>query len=121
MDEQPYLSLYLRANTIYIFRSAIKILDYPPYIRFLISQDGTQLLLERYDRKSLTSFKIPKNFDSSSHGIRVVSKKFCMILASIQNWDPQKSYRVPGKVFPASKVIRFDLSQADIIADFVSL
>lgn len=111
-SEITYISFYLRSNTIRIFKKTIRGLGMPKFIRFRVNPEGTSMLLEEYDRITLTSFRIPKNIDEVEGSMEVHSKAFSRLMAFKQGWDVERSYRIPGKVIKHQKVAVFDLTQA---------
>lgn len=115
--ETTYISFYLKSNTIRIFKKTIRGLGMPKFIRFRVNPEGTSMLLEEFDRITLTSFRIPKNIDDIDGSMEVHSKPFSRIMAFKQGWDVEKSYRIPGKVIKHQKVAVFDLTQAVQISE----
>lgn len=116
MKVETKISVYLASNTIRIFKSTIRFLDTPKYIRFRVNDDGTSMLVEPYDKKSFISFKIPKNIFDSKGSMEVHSKAFCRLLASMVNWDTDYSYRITGRLINKPKKLAiFDLTSAEVI------
>lgn len=111
-SETAYITFYLYSNAIRIFKKTIRGLSSPKFIRFRVNPDGTSMLLEEYDRITLTSFRIPKNIEDTDGNMTVYSKAFCRLMAYKQGWNVEKSYRVPGKVMQHQKVVVFDLTKA---------
>lgn len=111
-SDTTYISFYLRSNTMRIFKKTIRGLGIPQFFRFRVSPTGTSMLLEEFDRITLTSFRVPKNIEEVEGSLEVHSKPFCRLMAHMQGWDISKSYRVPGRVFKAQNVVVFDLTQA---------
>lgn len=72
------------------------------------------MIMEKYGKKTQTSFHVPYN--NTNYGMRIHSKRFCTGLAMAQGWDCSKSYRVPGKVMYSNEMIVFDLSHATEIS-----
>lgn len=111
-SDTTYISFYLKSNTIRIFKKAIRGLGLPQFIRFRVNSEGTSMVLEKYDRITLTSFRIPKNIEDVDGSMDVHSKPFCRLMAFKLGWDVEKSYRIPGRVIQHQKVVVFDLTQA---------
>lgn len=116
-NETTCISFYLKSNTIRIFKKTIYRLGMPGFIRFRVNKEGTSMLIEEYDRITLTSFRIPKNIDDLEGSMEVHSKPFSRLMAYKQEWNTEKSYRIPGKVIKHQRVAVFDLSQAVQITD----
>ena len=111
-NDTTYISFYLKSNTIRIFKKTIRGLGVPKFIRFRVNPEGTSMLLEEFDRITLTSFRIPKNIEEVDGSMEVHSKPFSRLMAFKQGWDVDKSYRIPGRVIKHQKVAVFDLTQA---------
>ena len=116
MGVHAKLSVYVASNTIRIFKSTIKFLDVPKYIRFRVNDAGTSMMVEPYDKKTFISFKVPKNLFDTDKSMEVHSKAFCQLLASMMNWRTDCSYRLKGiLVNKHKKVAIFDLTSAEVI------
>ena len=107
-----YISIDLNYDTLRIFKSAIKEMNTPKYVRLLIHEDGKSIMLEPYDRKTLTSFKVPKQLYDERSSMRIYSKKLCEIIAHLCGWNSNQTYRVPGKLFKKQGIVLFDLTKA---------
>lgn len=117
MSDIPYVSAYLGSNTLRIFRSAVREIGVPKYVRFRVHDSGKSMIMERYDKKTQRSFRVPKDLMENDRSMRVHSKSFCYALAQAQNWDVHKSYRIPGAVLIPGKIVVFDLTSAEEISD----
>ena len=113
-DTVTYISFYLARGEMHVYHSAIKALGTPKCVQFKVHVDGTSMLMEPSDRKTFTSFRVPKLKDTGDAGrVRIYSKAFTHILAARQHWDPARSYRIPGRLLPGQKIAVFDLTQAE--------
>lgn len=116
MAEAGYLSFYLSTDTVYVFRGVLQRIGCPAYVRFLVNPDTMQLVMEPYHQKEFTSFRVPKGLykepTESPAGFRVRSRAFCRLLAARLSWDADKSYRIPGVVYPNRAIAHFDLFKA---------
>lgn len=112
-----YMSFYLRSDTFRVFTGALRVLDAPKYVRFLVNPDTLKMAMIEYDQKEFTSFKVSKKilYDSRRNCLSIRSKKFCVLIADRMKWDRSKSYRVEGKIYPDQKVVVYDLSSAKAI------
>lgn len=117
MAMSTYLSLYGKCGKIHVFKSSLRALGYPRFIRFRLNPDG-RILLEPHDRISLTSFRVPKRIDgveaeqmevSTTALIRAVFREF--------NFDLSKSYRLEGKLYEEQRVAIFNIASATLIGD----
>ncbi len=71
------------------------------------------MLMEPSDKKTFTSFRVPKLKNPDGVGrVRIYCKAFTHILAARQHWDNVRSYRIPGKLLPGMKIAVFNLTQA---------
>jgi len=80
------------------------------------------MAMEAYDKKELTSFKVPQKLFSDSKGtsMRIHSKRLCSLLAMRMGWNVTKSYRIPGDIFLKHQMVIFDLSKAVVLNEKVS-
>lgn len=116
MKVETKISFYLANSTIRIFKSTIRFMEEPKYIRFRVSEDRRSMILEPYHKKTFTSFKIPKNLFEYGGSMQVHSKAFCDLLAAQLNWDTDCSYRiVGGLIHKPKKMAIFDLTSAEVI------
>ena len=115
MSNQTYISFYLKSNTIRVFKSSIKAINAPMYIRFRINNETNQMIIEPYNKKKFTSFRVPQNLFDVEGSMELHSKSFCRIMSNRMKWDYNRSYRIPGKIYLEQKIIMFDLSQATLI------
>ena len=113
--KETFLSFYLRTNRIQVFVSALKGIGNPRRICFLLSRDGKSLLLTPYGKRDLKSHSVPASAYQGSGDFRINSYKLCHILAEEHHWDLNRSYRVPGKVYPEKQLVVFDLTSARVL------
>ena len=116
MSNSTYLSFYLRKGEMFVYHNAILAVGSPKCVRFRVKTDGTSMLMEAFDKKTFTSFRVPKIDENDGVGkVRIYSKAFTHILATHQNWDCSRSYRVPGRIMADQKIVLFDLTKAEDI------
>jgi len=113
-ENKTRISFYLRNNTIRVFTSALRVLDKPKYVRFLINPNTLKMAMTEYGQKEFTSFRVSRKIfeDSKDKSFRIMSKKLCTLIANRMNWDPNKSYWVEGRIYPEQKVVVYDLTSA---------
>lgn len=72
------------------------------------------MVMQSYDRISQISFRIRKQMCRKGSGetLFVHSKAFCLMIAHWMEWDEDKSYRIPGVVYPKQKIVLFNVSEA---------
>lgn len=113
-NNDTFISFYLSSNTFRVSTRALRVLNAPVYVRFLINPDKNLMAMESYYRKEFTSFRIKRKvlLDSKYHSFRIISKKLCVLLARQMDWNPRKSYRIPGTIYPDKKVVIYQLEGA---------
>ena len=111
MDE-TYISFYLKVNRIHIFIDALRRIGSPARICFMISQNGSSLLLTPYTKLDFKSHYVSDDVYGGTATMEVHSLKLCRIISEINGWDTNRSYRVPGTIQADQAVIVFDLLNA---------
>lgn len=117
MSNETYISFYLTTSRIHIFRSTIKEIGNPKFIRFLVKEDGQSMIMEAYHKKDFHSHRVPKENESGRWEMELRSMILCSLLEHRLNWQSNKSYRIPGKVYPGQRLAVFDLSAAEQIQE----
>lgn len=107
MVDNVCISFYLRRATIHLHQSALKGINNPLFVGFLISCDKKTLVMRSRVKKDFFSIRIRKP--------EVYSCGLCECLAMINSWDLNSSYRVYGKAYPEQSIAIFDLSGSKII------
>ena len=115
MNDKTSLSVYLRSNTIRVYKSTIRMLGTPKYIQFRVHSDGNSIIVLPYPKQTFTSFRVPKNIYDEDTDMEVHSKMLCEIIAQKHNWDKEYSYRVPGRYVPEQNIVIYDFKCASII------
>lgn len=115
MAESTYISIYGRKPCVRIYKDSIRAIGMPKFIRFRISEDATKLLIEPFDRITLTSFRLPQNIDDEDSKMEVYSSALVRGLSKRLGWGETTSHRVPGKVYAKQGIIMYDLTKAEII------
>ncbi|MCM1440467.1 MAG: hypothetical protein NC131_14905 [Roseburia sp.] len=115
MADATYISFYSKSGCIRIFKQSVRAIGLPKFIRFQINGDATSLILEPFDRITLTSFRVPNNLNDEEGNMEVYSKGLIYGLMQRLGWTKGRSYRVPGKVLPKQSIILYDLTQAQEI------
>lgn len=111
---ETFIAFYLRDYKFRVFTKSLRDIGMPYYVRFLANPDKAMLVMQAYDKKELTSFKVSRKvfLDSRSSSLRIGSKPFCSIIAKMMGWDMNHSYRIPGIIYPNQHLVQFDLSKA---------
>lgn len=111
MAEQTYISLYGKCGKIHIFKSTIRAIGQPRFIRFRLSKDG-RVLLEPYDRITLTSFRVPKDLDDMGSTMEISTTALIRIIYREWGFDITKSYRIEGILYEDKQIAIFDIASA---------
>lgn len=111
MADNTYISLYGKSGKIHIFKDTIRAIGQPRFVRFRINPDG-RLLLEPYNRITLTSFRVPKNLDDIDAQMEVSTTALIRVIYREFGFNPSKSYRINGVVYESHQVAVFDISTA---------
>ena len=74
MADSTYISFYSKSGCIRIFKASVRAIGMPRFIRFRINEDATSLLLEPFDRITLTSFRVSAKLDDEEGKMEVYSK-----------------------------------------------
>ena len=112
MSEDVYISFYLKHNSINIHKNAIEAIGKPLYIRFLINQDGSSMIIQPYYKKDFNSFRVPT---AGTWDMRISSKALCTVISNRHRWEKDCSFRVPGKTIKHQNIVVFDLLAAQRI------
>lgn len=81
----------------------------------MISDDGQNLMISPYAKRDFKSHAVPQRVYKGDGSLEVSSYKLCRLIAEMQSWDLERSYRVPGSVIPEKKVAVFNLCEAEVI------
>lgn len=95
-----------------MFSDAVRAIGEPPFVRFLISADGTSMVMAPFDKKEFQSVRVPKDVYQKTGTMDFRSVGLCRFLAYRFGWDRTCSYRLPGRVLPKQGLVRFDLTCA---------
>lgn len=118
MGRGTYISFYLRNDSVHIFVDALRSIDNPKFVRFLFNTSEMKMIMQPYHKKEFITFRVPSGIyseDTPYKPFRLRSKALCDILSSQMGWDKGLSYRVPGEIYSAQRIVRFDLNKASPI------
>lgn len=118
MDERfrSNISFYMKANKVHVFIEALRGLGSPTRICFLLNKEGSSLLVIPYRKRDFKSHAVPKEVYNGCDRMEVNSMKLCKIIANLHGWDMDKSYRIPGMVYPEKRLAVFNLERAFLIS-----
>ena len=111
-NDVAYVSFYMRSNTIRIFKSTIRAMGTPKFIRLRIHETEGTMIIEPYDRITFSSFRVPFPLNEAKEGLDIHSKRFIRIVAAPMRWDMERTYRVAGELYKEQRIVKFDLEQA---------
>lgn len=113
-NKTTYVSFYLKDGKIHVYADAIRSLGTPYFIRFLLSQDGSSMIMEPYHKKEFQSIRVKK--DSISGKLYFRCRPLCSLLEHTRGWNHSQSYRIPGRLIQKQRIVLFDLTQATAIS-----
>ncbi len=111
MSSDTYISFYLQKPRIHVHSKTLIDIGNPRYVRFLVKEDGSSMVMESYHKKDFHSHRVPKRTNKKWE-MEISSLALCTLLKNKLNWESGKSYRVPGKIYPSQHLAVFDLSSA---------
>lgn len=115
MENNICISFYLREAAIRIHRRTLNSINNPSFVEFLINNEQKTFAVRACGKKSLTAFHVRENIDSKTDKVEFYSLPLCLILARLNNWDENGSYRVFGKAYPEQGVVALDFSNSEAI------
>ena len=95
-----------------MFCRALRTIQEPRFVRFLINDDATAIVMEPYDKIAFQSIRVPKRVYHKAGTLEIYSAPLCQLFSRRLGWDSTRSYRVPGKILEKQGVVWFDLSSA---------
>lgn len=115
MEHKICISFYLREAAIRLHRKALNSINNPSFVEFLLSGDQKTFAVRSCEKKSLRSFRVRVNINSKTDKVEFYSLPLCNVLARLNNWDENGSYRVLGQAYPGQDVMIFDFTDAEAI------
>ena len=110
------ISFYLKCYRIHVFVDALRGIGSPKRICFMMSENGDSLMVAPYEKRDLKSHSVPSAVYAGSGGMEINSYKLCRLIAGMQGWDLERSYRIPGVVYTNQQAVVFDLRKAEVIS-----
>lgn len=109
---ETFISFYPRSGAIRIFRSTVRALESPKFLRFRLNADGSSMIMEPYGKSDFTSFRVPKTIFEGGEGMEIYSRRFVYGVAKHCGWEHDISYRIPGRIISGQRIVLFDLTRA---------
>ena len=114
-DEVGRLSFSLKRRRVLIHRSALRVLEQPQNIRFLLNKKKVRVAVQCCEAIDRDIFAVPDLKPSETFEISSIN--FLKVIYGLAKWDEERTYRVSGRLFKANRLIEFDLKDAEIISD----
>ena len=112
MNERTNISFYLKSGTIRVYRATMRALEKPEFIRLRLHPQISSLIVEPFDKITLTSFRVPQKLFKDNGAMQIHSKALCDMVAEAMNWENERSYTVTGRPIVGQKIVLFDLTKA---------
>ena len=109
------VSLCQKTGTIRIFRSTIKELSDPKYIRFLFNPEKRTLAVQAAKRKEAECFRVPE-YNPKDWDFKICSIQMQRMIWKVCDWSENATYRIAGTHYPEYNLVEFDLKQDEIAA-----
>ena len=108
------VSLCQKTGTIRIFRSTIKELSDPKYIRFLFNLEKRTLAVQAVKRKEAECFRVPE-YNPKDWDFKICSIQMQRMIWKVCDWSENATYRIAGTHYPEYNLVEFDLKQAVVV------
>ena len=108
------VSLCQKKGIIRIFRSTIKELGDPRYIRFLFNPEKRTLAVQSVSRKEAECFRVPK-YNPENWEFKISSVPMLRMIWKTCDWDTEKTYRLTGICHSEYNLVEFDMKQATVL------
>ena len=105
------VSLCQKKGIIRIFRSTIKELGDPRYIRFLFNPEKRTLAVQSVSRKEAECFRVPK-YNPENWEFKISSVPMLRMIWKTCEGDAEKMYRLTGICHSEYNLVEFDMKQA---------
>lgn len=110
-----HISFYLKAYRIHIFIEALRGIENPHRICFMLSKDGRSLAMLPYEKRDFKSHEISRKVYQGGRSFEISSYRLCSMLAELHSWNKERSYRAPGIIDVERRLVLFDLTNAKTI------
>ena len=104
----------IKTGTIRIFRSTIKELSDPKYIRFLFNPEKRTLAVQAAKRKEAECFRVPE-YNPKDWDFKICSIQMQRMIWKVCDWSENATYRIAGTHYPEYNLVEFDLKQAVVV------
>jgi len=111
------ISFSIKRSRVLIYRSTIRELKSPEYIRFLLNKKKHTIAVQCCEQIDQDSFKVPDLANDKRVQFEISSMNFLSIIYEIANWDPKKTYHLTGYYIEKYRLVLYDLNEANVISD----
>ena len=112
MNKRTNISFYLKSGTVRIYRDTMRAIGKPMFVRLRLHSRIPSLIVEPFDRITLTSFRVPQKLFKDNGAMQIHSKALCEMIANEMKWESERSYTITGHPYAEQKIVLFDLTQA---------
>lgn len=109
------MSFSLKRYRVLIYRSTLKRIGEPSYIRFLLNRKQKRVAVQSCEVIDNESYEVP-DYDSWEQ-FEIASQKFISLIYKMAGWDIEKTYRVFGYPVEKYRLVLFCLEEGQEIAD----
>lgn len=109
---EVWISFYMKYNRLHIFRDVLHSMGEPGRICMMLSRDGNRLLIVPYQKRDFISHKVSKEVYEKKRSMEIYSKKLCTVIGRVHNWNPDKTYCIPGIINTEERTAVFNLLSA---------
>lgn len=109
------VSFSLKRRRILIYRTALKAIGSPRFIRLLVSRKDKRFAVQCCEEIDRDAYEIPA-YDTWEQ-FEISSLKFISLIYKMAGWDQAKSYRVFGYPVEKYRLILYCLDEAKEITD----
>lgn len=109
------ISFFLKRGRILIYRTALKAIGSPRFIRLLVSRKDKRIAVQCCEEIDRDSYAIPA-YDTWDQ-FEISSTKFIGLIYKLAKWDQDKNYRILGYAVEKYHLILYCLDEAQEITD----
>lgn len=103
----PGISFSLVPGRITIFKNTLEALGYPEYYRFLFDTENRRFAVQVCEIDDEGAHRLPETFLHDHYAIK--SMDLVRFVYSTCDWNRKVTYRIPGEVYPAERLVNFNL------------
>lgn len=104
------ITFSLKRGRILIYRTALKAIGSPRFIRLLVSRKDKRIAVQCCEEIDRDSYAIPAY--ETWEQFEIASTKFISLIYKLTKWDPDKNYRIYGYAVEKYHLILYCLDEA---------